>query len=389
MQTSIISIIAVLGAGFLLFGVRPIRRKLISSWVMRIVSRVLPKLGETERVALEAGTVWWDGDLFSGNPDWKKLLSTAPPRLTPQEQAFLQGPVEDLCRMIDDWQVRQNKDLPLEVWNFIKTNRLFGLIIPGEYGGLGFSALAHSAIITKLASRSITAAVTVMVPNSLGPAELLLHYGTPAQKQHYLPRLARGEEIPCFGLTEPDAGSDAASTHSIGVICRGTYEGREVVGIRLNWSKRYITLGPVATVLGLAFRLTDPNHLLGKKEDLGITCALIPTRIPGITIGARHDPMGVPFQNGPNEGHDVFIPADFIIGGIEMAGNGWKMTDIGMKTVVREADIANTVVVGWDGAVAKSFPEFLCSSVCAGERYNPDSAIAGPISPIAENRYRP
>ena len=317
-------LLAILVIG-IVFWVRPVRRLLISSWIMRIVARVLPKLGETERVALEAGTVWWDGDLFSGDPNWVKLLSMPTPALSSDEEEFLKGPVEELCKMLNDWEVRQKGDLPPEIWKFIKVNRFFGMAIPKEFGGHDFSALAHSAVVTKISSRSITAAVTVMVPNSLGPAELLLHYGTAEQKQYYLPRLARGEEIPCFALTGPEAGSDAAATESVGVLCKGFHDGREILGIRLNWRKRYITLGPVATLIGLAFQLKDPEHFLGAKEKLGITCALVPAHLKGITIGERHDPMGVPFQNGPNEGHDVFIPADYIIGGLPMAGHGWKM----------------------------------------------------------------
>lgn len=310
----------------LIFVFRPVRRILISSWMLRIARRKFPKLGDTERIALEAGTVWWDGELFSGRPHWAALLSMPPTvKLSAQENDFLNGPVEELCQQLDDWKIKQTGDLPPEIWRFIKQRRFFGLIIPEEYGGLGVSAFAHSQIITKIASRSLTAAVTVMVPNSLGPAELLLNYGTQAQKNYYLPRLASGEEIPCFGLTETDAGSDAASTKSFGILSHGKYDGRDVLGIRLNWEKRYITLGPVATVLGLAFRLKDPDHLLGDREDLGITCALVPAHLPGVSIGARHDPMGISFQNGPNEGKDVFIPVDFIIGGIEMAGQGWKM----------------------------------------------------------------
>ncbi|MDX1763790.1 MAG: acyl-CoA dehydrogenase [bacterium] len=246
-------------------------------------------------------------------------------RLAEKEKAFLDGPVEELCAMLKEWELVQAGDLSPEQWDFIKRHGFLGMIIPEEYGGLGFSAGAHSAVIVKLASRSVTAAVTVMVPNSLGPAELLLHYGTEEQKRHYLPRLARGEEIPCFALTGPEAGSDAAATQSIGQVCRGTFRGEEVLGIRLNWHKRYTTLGPVATVIGLAFRLRDPDGLLGGEEDLGITCALIPSDLPGIEIGARHDPMGVPFHNGPNWGRDVFVPLDYIIGGREMAGKGWRM----------------------------------------------------------------
>jgi acyl-CoA dehydrogenase len=307
------------------FGLPALRRRLVTSWVMRVVGRMLPRMGDTERIALEAGTVWWDRDLFSGDPDWKKLLDFAPRGLSEKERAFLDGPTQELCGMLDDWRITQDGDLPPEVWHFIKRHRFFGMVIPEEYGGLGFSAIAHSAVVVKLASRSVTAAVTVMVPNSLGPAELLLRYGTDEQKHRYLPRLASGEEIPCFALTGPEAGSDAAATQSEGVVCRGVFEGKEVLGMRLNWRKRYITLGPVSTLIGLAFRLRDPEGLLGAGEDLGITCALIPSHLPGIEIGQRHDPMGVPFHNGPNCGRDVFVPVDFIVGGREGAGQGWRM----------------------------------------------------------------
>ena len=294
-----------------------LRRRLISAPILRLFRRAMPTMSQTEREALEAGTVWWDADLFGGRPDWSRLLATPVPTLAAEEQAFLDGPVEDLCAMLDDWRITEElHDLPPEVWRFMKDKGFFGMIIPKRYGGLEFSALAHSSVVMKLASRSITGAVTVMVPNSLGPAELLLHYGTEEQKNFYLPRLARGEEVPCFALTGPEAGSDAASMPDTGVICRGTFKGQSnVLGIRLNWDKRYITLGPVATVLGLAFKLYDPDHLLGAKEELGITVALIPTDTPGITIGRRHIALDIPFQNGPNSGRDVFIPMDGIIGG--------------------------------------------------------------------------
>jgi acyl-CoA dehydrogenase len=308
-----------------LFGIRPLRARALTSRLMPAVARLLPRLGETERVALEAGTVWWDGELFAGRPRWRRLLDFPIPALSEREQAFLEGPVRELCARLDDWAVVQAGDLPPEIWNYLRQERFFGMIIPESYGGLGFSALAHSAVVTRLSSRSLTAAVTVMVPNSLGPAELLLHYGTEEQCKHHLPRLARGEEIPCFALTGPEAGSDAAATQSEGVVCRGVFEGAEVLGMRLNWNKRYITLAPVATLIGLAFRLRDPDHLLGEREDLGITCALIPRHVPGIEIGRRHDPLGVPFQNGPIVGRDVFVPLEFIIGGVERAGQGWKM----------------------------------------------------------------
>ena len=317
---------AALWAGLaLIFGVAPLRRRLVSAFVIRFVKRALPPMSETERTALEAGTVWWDGELLSGDPAWEHLLAFEAKALSEEERAFLDGPVEELCSMIHEWQVERDGDLPREVWEFIKDQRFFGMIIPKSFGGLGFSATAHSEVVTKIATRSVTAAVTVMVPNSLGPAELLLHYGTDEQKQYFLPRLAAGDDIPCFALTEPEAGSDAASTESIGVVERGRFGDREVLGMRLNWEKRYITLAPVASIIGLAFRLTDPDHLLGADDDIGITVALIPSSLPGIEIGARHHPLGVPFQNGPIVGRDVFVPLDFIIGGRERAGHGWRM----------------------------------------------------------------
>jgi acyl-CoA dehydrogenase len=307
------------------FGIAPLRAMAISARLLKVMRRVLPVMGETERIALEAGTVWWDGDLFSGDPDWNKLLAFTMRPLSQAEQDFLDGPVEELCAMIDDWQIQQDRDLPPEIWAFLKRERFFGLIVPERYGGRGFSAIGHSAVIARLSTRSIATAVTVMVPNSLGPAELLLHYGTQEQKDHYLPRLAAGKDIPCFALTEPEAGSDAASPRATGIVCQGRFAGKDVLGIRLNWQKRYITLAPVATLIGLAFRLLDPDGLLGAKADLGVTCALIPRTVKGIEIGERHDPMGVPFQNGPIFGRDVFIPLDFIIGGRAGAGRGWQM----------------------------------------------------------------
>ncbi|MBI2354046.1 MAG: acyl-CoA dehydrogenase [Deltaproteobacteria bacterium] len=310
----------------LILNCAPLRRNILIRPAFSLFKRMLPPLSATEREALEAGTVGWDGELFSGDPNWQKLLAQPAARLTAEEQAFLDGPVERLCAMLDEWRIiEHDKDLPPEVWRFIREERFFGMNIPRAYGGLGFSVWAHSQVIMKIASRSVTAAVTVMVPNSLGPAELLLRYGTQAQKDHYLPRLARGDEIPCFALTGPEAGSDAASIPDTGIVCRGEFEGREVVGIRLNWEKRYITLGPVATLIGLAFRLRDPERLLGGREEPGITLALVPAAAPGITIGSRHMPLDLPFQNGPNRGRDVFIPLDRIIGGAAGAGQGWRM----------------------------------------------------------------
>ncbi|MEA1888951.1 MAG: acyl-CoA dehydrogenase [Pseudomonadota bacterium] len=304
-----------------------LRRSLISEKLLALFRKLLPEMSETERIALEAGTVWWDKELFSGKPDWKRLQSTPPAHLNAEEQAFIDGPVEELCALINDWEITdKEKDLPAEVWAYLRQQRFFGMIIPKQYGGLEFSAYGHSCVITKIASRSITAAVTTMVPNSLGPAELLLHYGTDEQKNYYLPRLAVGDEIPCFALTGPEAGSDASAMTDYGMLCREEYGGKkDVLGIRLNWNKRYITLGPVATVLGLAFKLYDPDQLLGDEKSLGITLALIPTDSKGITIGDRHNPLNTPFQNGPNTGKDVFIPIDWVIGGRNGIGQGWRM----------------------------------------------------------------
>ncbi len=303
-----------------------LRRALFSDAVLAGFRKVMPPMSQTEREAIEAGTVWWDGDLFSGKPDWRKLLATARPALTPEEQRFLDNEVEELCALTTDWETTNvHRDLPPHVWQFIKDKGFLGMIIPKEYGGLGFSAYAHSQAITKLSTRSGTVAVTAMVPNSLGPGELLLHYGTEEQKRHYLPRLAKGLEIPCFALTNPNAGSDAASIPDFGVVCWGEHEGRRVLGLSVTWDKRYITLGPVATLLGLAFRVYDPDRLVGEKDDLGITCALIPTSHPGVEIGRRHLPLNAVFQNGPNWGRNVFIPMDWVIGGQSMLGKGWRM----------------------------------------------------------------
>ena len=311
----------------MVLNVTPLRRHLLTRPIFALFRKILPAMSDTEREALEAGTVWWEAELFNGAPRWKKLKAVPKARLSPTEQAFIDGPCEELCRLIDDWDVTHvRNDLPPQVWQFIKDKGFFGMIIPKQYGGLEFSALAHSSVVMKVSSRSVTAGVTVMVPNSLGPAELLLHYGTDAQKNYYLPRLARGQEVPCFGLTNPEAGSDAANIPDRGVLCRAEFEGKkDVLGIRLNWEKRYITLGPVATVLGLAFRLYDPDHLLGQEENLGITLALIPTKTPGVKIGSRHNPLNISFQNGPNWGQDVFIPMDWIIGGPKYIGQGWRM----------------------------------------------------------------
>ncbi|AZF52231.1 Acyl-CoA dehydrogenase [Pseudomonas sp. R4-34-07] len=302
-----------------------LRRQYFTKPLFSWFQKVLPPMSETERDAIDAGTVWWDGELFSGRPDWDKLLAYPKVQLTEEEQAFIDGPTEELCAMVSDWEIGQAMDLPPAAWEHIKTHGFFALIIPKEYGGKGFSAYAHSQVAMKLATRSGDLASTVMVPNSLGPAELLLHYGTDEQRNHYLPRLARGDDIPCFALTGPLAGSDAGAMPDTGVICKGEWQGKETLGLRLNWEKRYITLGPVATLLGLAFKAHDPDHLLGEEEDLGISLALIPTETPGVEIGRRHLPLGAAFMNGPNSGKDVFIPLEFLIGGQEMLGKGWMM----------------------------------------------------------------
>ncbi len=309
-----------------LFFADDLRKDKITRPFFAFFKKVLPPMNQTEKEALDAGDVWWDGELFRGNPDWKKWLKTPKPELTEKEQAFLDNQVETVCEMVCDWKVSfEDKDLPEEVWNYLKKEGFLGLIIPEEYGGKGFSALAHSSIVTKLASRSGALGVSVMVPNSLGPAELLLHYGTDEQKNHYLPNLAKGKEVPCFALTGPQAGSDAGAMPDTGVVCQQNFEGQQVLGIRLNWDKRYITLAPIATVLGLAFKLYDPDNLLGDDKDLGITVALIPTSHEGVEIGERHFPVGSPFMNGPTRGKDVFIPIDWIVGGQDFAGRGWKM----------------------------------------------------------------
>jgi len=307
-------------------GVAPLRRLLVSRPLLAWYRGRLPAMSQTEQEAIDAGTVWWDGDLFSGKPDWNKLLSVPRPKLTPEEQSFLDDETEQLCAMVNDWETTQvYQDLPPHAWQFIKDKGFLGMIIPRKYGGKEFSASLHSQVIQKLGTRCSAATVHVMVPNSLGPAELLLHYGTDEQKNHYLPRLAKGLEIPCFGLTNPHAGSDAAAIPDFGIVCKGMWEGREVLGMRVTWEKRYITLGPISTLLGLAFRLHDPDHLLGDKEDIGITCALVRTDTPGVNIGRRHNPLNAVFQNGPNWGKDVFMPLDWIIGGPKMAGQGWRM----------------------------------------------------------------
>ena len=328
MFNSIIPLLSVMAlaalAGLIL--VRPLRRALISRPLFATYRKVLPQMSDTERDALEAGTVWWEGELFRGKPDWQKLHGYPQPKLTAEEQSFLDNECEEACRLVDDWKVTQELyDLPNEAWRYIKAKGFLGMIIPKKYGGLEFSAYAHSQVITKLSTRSSALSVSVMVPNSLGPAELLLHYGTDEQKAHYLPRLAKGIEVPAFALTSPWAGSDAASIPDSGVVCKGMWQGKEVVGMRVNWDKRYITLAPVCTVFGLAFHLYDPDGLLGSKKHIGITCALVPYDHPGVDTGRRHFPLNAMFMNGPTRGKDVFMPLDFIIGGPKMAGGGWRM----------------------------------------------------------------
>jgi len=314
------------GAILALLVIPPVRRLLLAAPVYDAVRAILPRVSRTEQEALDAGTVGWDAELFSGRPRWDRLLTVRKPTLTPEEQAFLDGPVEKLCAMIDDWDIRHNRaDLPPAVWSFLKEAGFLGMLIGKEHGGLGFSAQAQSMVVSKIASRSVSVAITVMVPNSLGPGELLEKYGTPAQKQKYLTRLARGQEIPCFALTGPHAGSDAASMRDVGVVTYDMYEGKKTLGVKLSWDKRYITLAPVATLLGLAFHLHDPEHLLGDREHVGITLALVPAGFKGVEIGRRHYPARAAFMNGPTRGRNVFIPIDFLIGGADCAGQGWRM----------------------------------------------------------------
>ncbi len=303
-----------------------IRKPLVTAPLLKFFRKVLPPLSQTERIALETGSVGFEGELFTGDPDWNQLLGQPKPQLSAEEQAFLDGPVEQLCRMTNDWEITHvHADLPPELWEYIKKNKFFGMIIPKEYGGLGFSAFAHHKVIQKLASVSSVVSSTVGVPNSLGPGELLNHYGTQEQKDYYLPRLAIGEEVPCFGLTGPFAGSDATSIPDYGIVCKGEWNGAHVLGVKLTFDKRYITLAPVATLIGLAFRMYDPDSLIGDTRDIGITLALLPRETPGVNIGRRHFPLNSPFQNGPIHGKEVFIPLSQLIGGVDKAGLGWNM----------------------------------------------------------------
>ncbi|WP_256646311.1 acyl-CoA dehydrogenase [Thermomonas paludicola] len=324
MATAIAAVlVAVLAVPLL---VPAIRKPLLTAPALGFLRKALPPLSQTEKIALETGSVGFEGDLFSGKPDWNKLLAYPKPQLSAEEQAFLDGPVEELCKRINDWEITHvHADLPPELWDFIKQNKFFGMIIPKQYGGLGFSALAHHKVIQKIASISSVVSATVGVPNSLGPGELINHYGTQEQKDYYLPRLAIGQEVPCFGLTGPFAGSDATSIPDFGIVCKGEWNGAHVLGLRLTFDKRYITLAPVSTLIGMAFRMYDPDGLLGDTRDIGITLALLPSDTPGVDVGRRHFPLNSPFQNGPVRGKDVFIPLSQLIGGVEMAGKGWNM----------------------------------------------------------------
>ena len=344
--------------------IAPIRKPFITAPLLKFYTKLLPPLSDTERTALESGTVGFEGELFSGKPDWKQLLDLPKPELTAEEQAFLDGPCEELCRMTDDWEITHVRaDLPPEMWEFLKRNKFFGMIVPKEYGGLGFSALANHKVIQKIASISSVVSSTVGVPNSLGPAELLMHYGTDEQKRHYLPRLADGRDVPCFALTGPFAGSDATSIPDYGIVCKGQWNGEEVLGFRLTLNKRYITLAPVASLIGVAFRMYDPDGLLGGKRDIGISLALVPRDVAGLEIGRRHFPLNSPFQNGPIHGKDIFIPLSQLIGGRDMAGHGWRMLmeclsigrSITLPSTASGGSKMGAVVVGSYARIRKQF----------------------------------
>ncbi|MGB8807042.1 MAG: acyl-CoA dehydrogenase, partial [Candidatus Rickettsiella isopodorum] len=310
----------------IVLSLRSLRQAFLVKPFLAYLNTILPPISATEKIVLEAGDMWWEKDLFRGHPNWIALHDIPLSKLSNDEQAFIHNQTEILCSMLDDFNILTvEHDLPFSVWEFLKKQKFFGMVIPKKYGGLGFSALAHSSVVLKIATRSVSAAVNTLVPNSLGPAELLLHYGTEDQKDYYLPRLAKGEEIPCFALTSVDAGSDAAALKDKGIVCKGIYQGKEMLGIRLNFNKRYITLSPIATVIGVAFKLMDPDQLLGEKKQIGITVALVPSSLMGIEIGKRHSPMGLAFMNGPIVGKDVFIPISFVIGGEKMLGQGWRM----------------------------------------------------------------
>ncbi len=309
-----------------ILGVESLRKSLITGPVFKLFKKVLPPLSSTEREAMESGSVWWEGELFAGKPDWQKMHNYPKPTLSEEEQSFVDNQLQTLLGMLDDFKiVHEDKDLPKEVWQYLRKEKFFAMIIPKSFGGLGFSAIANSTIVSKISSRSLSTAVTVMVPNSLGPGELLTHYGTEEQKNYWLPRLADGTDIPCFALTGPEAGSDAGAIPDHGIVCKQEFDGKETLGIRLTWDKRYITLAPVATVLGLAFKLKDPDGLIGDQQDIGITCALIPADHQGVKIGDRHLPVDMAFMNGTTQGNDVFIPMDWVIGGQSYVGKGWSM----------------------------------------------------------------
>ncbi len=326
LQALLLLVALLLVGAALVLGLTPLRRSLLSRPIFKTYKSILPQMSETERDALKAGTVWWEGELFQGDPDWNKLLAYPVPKLNAAEQSFMDNEVEQACALVDDWQVTHElHDMPPEAWKYIKDKGFLGMIIPKHYGGLEFSAYAHSQVVTKLSTRCSALSVSVMVPNSLGPAELLLHYGTEAQKNYYLPRLAKGIEIPAFALTSPWAGSDATSIPDVGIVCKGMWQGKEVLGMRVTWDKRYITLAPICSLLGLAFHMFDPEGLLGDKKHIGITCALVPHDTPGADLGRRHLPLNAMFMNGPTRGKDVFMPLDYIIGGPKNAGQGWRM----------------------------------------------------------------
>jgi acyl-CoA dehydrogenase len=345
------------------------RKKHVTAPLMSTIGSSMPKVSETERAALEAGDTWWEAEWFKGKPDWAHFQSIGKITLSEEENAFLEGPVEQACRMADDWDITHNRyDLPPELWDFLKKEGFFALIIPKEFGGKGFSAAAHAQIVTKLASRSVTLSTTVAVPNTLGPAELLLEYGTPEQKAYYLPRLAKGEEIPAFALTGPEAGSDASSIPDFGTVCKQTIDGEMVLGVKLSWNKRYITLAPVATVLGLAAKVYDPDHLLGETTECGITCFLLPTSTPGVEIGRRHLPAAAPFMNGPTSGKDVFIPLDCVIGGPKQIGHGWQMLmeclSVGRGITLPSSSVGGSkfgvLVTGAYSRIRKQFKTSIC-----------------------------
>ncbi|MEO0442436.1 MAG: acyl-CoA dehydrogenase [Pseudomonadota bacterium] len=319
-------VMLLLSASLLLLAQSALRKQLLTQPIFKWFRSVLPEISQTEQEAIDAGTVWWDGDLFSGEPQWNKLLSLPKPALTEEEQAFMDGPVTELCRMADNWDINHYQSvIPPEVMAFIKANGFLGMIIPKSYGGLEFSGMAQAEVLSRISVTGGCIGNFIGVPNSLGPGELLIKYGTQAQKDYYLPRLAKGQEVPCFALTGPLAGSDATSLPDKGVICTDEFEGKQVLGIKLNFEKRYITLAPIASLIGLAFQLSDPDHLLGEQDEYGITCALIPRKTKGISIGRRHKPIGDAFINGPIFGKDVFIPLDYVIGGADMVGKGWTM----------------------------------------------------------------